>query len=137
MSDRLRPRDVRTGGRNTTYAPASQGSLSAEVLYSEAAGGVLVVAIGTLPAGARFVEAKVNVLTAFNAGTTNTLTVGIASDYDYLLADGHPDVADSETTGNLLDYEPTEDTIVYARYAYTGTVPTAGKAVAYVTFEHP
>jgi len=137
MSNRLRTRDIRDGGKNDTYAPATQGVLSAEVLYSEAVDGALVVAIGTLPAGARFVSAKVNVLTAFNAGTTNTLTVGIASDYDYLLTDGHPDVADSETSGNLLDYEPTSDTIVYARYAYTGTAPTAGKAVAYVTFEHP
>ena len=137
MSNRLRPRDIRDGGKNDTYAPATQGVLSAEVLYSEAVDGALVVAIGTLPAGARFVSAKVNVLTAFNAGTTNTLIVGIASDYDYLLTDGHPDVADSETSGNLLDYEPTVDTIVYARYAYTGTAPTAGKAVAYVTFEHP
>jgi len=137
MSNRLRTRDIRDGGKNDTYAPATQGVLSAEVLYSEAVDGALVVAIGTLPAGARFVSAKVNVLTAFNAGTTNTLTLGIASDYDYLLADGHPDVADSETTGNLLDYEPTVDTIVYARYAYTGTAPTTGKAVAYVTFEHP
>ena len=137
MSDRLRARDVRTGGRNTTYAPASQGVLSKEVLFSDAVSGALIVALGTLPAGARFVQAKVNILTAFNAGTTNTLTVGIASDYDYLLTDGHPDVVNSETTGNLLDYEPTEETIVYARYAYTGTVPTAGKAVAYVTFEHP
>ena len=137
MSNRLRPRDIRDGGKNDTYAPATQGVLSAEVLYSEAVDGALVVAIGTLPAGARFVSAKVNVLTAFNAGTTNTLTVGIASDYDYLLTDGHPDVADSETSGNLLDYEPTVDTIVYARYAYTGTAPTTGKAVAYVTFEHP
>lgn len=137
MSDRLRPRDIRTGGKNDSYAPATQGVLSAEVLYSEAVGGVLVVAIGTLPAGARFVQAKVNVLTAFNAGTTNTLTLGIASDYDYLLTDGHPDVADSETTGQLLDYEPAADTIVYARYAYTGTAPTTGKAIAYVTFEQP
>jgi len=137
MSDRLRARDIRDGGRNTTYAKAQQGVLSAEVLFSDAVSGALVVALGTIPAGGRFVSAKVNVLTAFNAGTTNTLTVGIASDYDYLLTDGHPAVADSETTGQLLDYQPTSDTIVYARYAYTGTVPTTGKAVAYVTFEHP
>lgn len=137
MSDRLRARDVRTGGRNTTYAPASQGVLSKEVSYADAVAGVLVVALGTLPAGARFVKATVDILTAFNAGTTNTLTVGIDSDYDYMLTAGHPDVVNSETSGELLDYEPTEDTIVYARYAYTGTAPTAGKAVVYVTFEHP
>ncbi|MCK9355682.1 MAG: hypothetical protein M0R22_00815 [Dehalococcoidia bacterium] len=137
MSDRLRSRDLRDGGRNTTYAKATQGVLSGEVLFSDAVSGVASVALGTIPAGGRFVEAKVNILTAFNAGTTNTLTVGIASDTDYLLAAGNPDVADSETIGNLLDYQPTEDTIVYARYAYTGTAPTTGKAVAYVTFEHP
>jgi len=138
MSDRLRPKNIRdTSAHNSTYAKALQGVLSAEVLYSDAVGGENIVALGTVPAGARVIVAKVNVITAFNAGTTNTLTIGPSTDYDYLLTDGHPDVVDSETLGELLDYEPTVDTILYARYTYTGTAPAAGKAVAYVLFEHP
>ena len=138
MSTRLRPKNIRdTSAHNSTYARALQGVLSAEVLYSDAVGGENIVALGTVPAGARVIVAKVNILTAFDAGTTNTLTIGPSTDYDYLLTDGHPDVVDSETLGELLDYEPTVDTILYARYAYTGTAPTAGKAIAYVLFEHP
>jgi hypothetical protein len=138
MSTRMRPRNLRDSSvHNATYARATQGVLSKEILFSDAVSGAAVVALGTLPAGARFIEAKVNVITAFDAGTTNTLTIGPDTDYDYLLTAGNPTVADSETVGVLIDYVPTVDTIIYARYAYTGTVPTAGKAVAYVTFEHP
>lgn len=137
MSTRMRPRNIRDSSLRAPYAPAIKGVISATVEYSDAVSGTLTELLGSLPSGSRFIRAWVNVITAFDAGTTNVLTIGTAADTDYLLTDGHPDVADSESEGELLDYSPTSDVNIYATYTYTGTAPTAGEAICYVEFEQP
>jgi len=87
--------------------------------------------IGTLPANAKVIRALLLVETAFNAGTTNTVDVGIAADDDeYLAAE---DVSSAGVVASTL-LQPgvvqstTADTKIYALFAGTGTAATAGKA---------
>jgi hypothetical protein len=135
---RLRPHNMRSPGDPDDHVPATQGVISGLVEYTDITNGVATVEIGVIPAGGRFLEASVKVITAFNSGGgDDELTVGIASDYDYLLTAGNPDVADSETSGELLDWAPTTDQTIYARFTHSGTAPAAGKALVVVRFEQP
>jgi len=137
MVDRLRPHSVREPGSPSAWKPEQVGSISELIEYSDVESLTGTVLIGTLPAGARYLMADVKVITAFNAGADDALTVGIATDYDYLLTDGHPTVADSETEGELLDWTPTTDQLIYAQYTHTSTAPTTGKALVTIQFKQP
>ncbi len=97
------------------------------------------VLVGTLPAGAQIVDAVTNVLTVFNAGTTNVLTAGTnSSSYDNIIGSG--DVAEGSTGGNRAAVATAtagsyaSDTDVYAKYAQTGTAATTGKAVIVISY---
>ena len=137
MVDRLRPKSVRSPGDPCAWSQEQVGSISDLIEYTDVASGAATVLIGTLPAGARYLDSSVQVITAFNAGSGDALTVGIASDYDYIVTDGHPTVADSETDGELLDWTPTSDQLIYARYTHSSTAPTTGKAIVTVRFKQP
>jgi len=137
MVERIRPKSVRSPGDPCAWAQEQVGSISDLIEYSDVSSGTGSVLIGTLPAGARYLGCNVKVITAFNAGANDALVVGTSSDTDYLLTDGHPTVADSETEGNLLDWTPTSATGIYATYTHTSTAPTTGKAVVTVTFKQP
>ena len=137
MVDRLRPHSVRSPGSPAPWAPETVGSISDLIEYTDVSAGAATVLIGTLPAGARYLDSSVMVITAFNAGSADALTVGISSDYDYIVTDGHPTTADSESYGELLDWTPTSDQLIYARYTHSGTAPTTGKAVVTVRFKQP
>jgi len=96
------------------------------------------VLIGTIPAGARYLMANIRVITVFNSGSADdAIVVGISGDTDYLITDGHPDVVDSETEGELLDWMPTTDQLIYATHSSSGTAPTTGKAIVTVRFKQP
>jgi len=137
MVDRIRPKSVRSPGSPCAWSQEQVGSISDLIEYSDVSGGVGLVSIGTIPAGAALIRTQVHVITAFNAGSGDALTVGPSSDYDYLVTDGHPDVADSETEGEILDYTPSSATTIYARYTHSSTAPTAGKARVTVLFKQP
>ena len=137
MVDRLRPHSVRSPGSPAAWAPETVGSISDLIEYTDVAAGTATVLIGTLPAGARYIDSAVTIITAFNAGSADALTVGISSDYDYLATASDPTTADSITEGNLLDWTPTSDQSIYARYTHSSTAPTTGKAIVTVWFKQP
>jgi hypothetical protein len=90
-----------------------------------------------LPAGAQILYATVNIITAFNAGTTNVLTVGQnSSSYNDIVASG--DVAPGSTGSTMClrgaDLNITSDVQVNATYTQTGTAATAGQAVIVITY---
>jgi hypothetical protein len=93
-----------------------------------------------LPKGAVIIGTDVNVVTAFNAGTTNPLTVGIeATTYANIAAAAS---TLSGATGLKQNIAPTgtslvplaADSQVFAMYAQTGTAATAGQAVVIVKY---
>ena len=138
MVDRLRPKSIRHPGEPCAWAQEQVGSISELIEYTDVSDGTGTVAIGTIPAGARFLGCKVWVVTAFNAGSADALIVGIPTDTNYFIEDGNPTVANSETTEvNVLDYEPSADVVVSAIYTHTSTAPTAGKALVTVRFKQP
>lgn len=136
-TNRLSPGSVRSPGLSAAWWPDGEGSISELIEYTDVAALTGTVLIGTLPAGARYLWSNVQVITAFNAGANDALTVGIATDYNLLVTDGHPTIADSETEGEIMDWLPTTDQLIYAQYTHTSTAPTTGKAVVTVRFKKP
>jgi hypothetical protein len=109
----------------------------AELLFSAADARQL---IASLPAGAVILAAWVEVITAFNAGTTNVVTVGFgaiasgtADDYVATVTEGTPGVYGQATPG-LPFAALAADQDVYAYYSSTGTAPTTGKARAFIAY---
>ena len=82
-----------------------------------------------LPEGCVIDEIKVDVLTVFNAGTTNVLTLGTASDADaYVVAAGVDETALGTTKIAGPTARLTADTEVLMTYTQSGTAATTGKA---------
>lgn len=98
------------------------------------------VVMGTLPAGAQVIDLTVRVLTAFNATSTNVLTVGTnSSSWDNLTGSGSSDV--TEGTPEMYRVAPSNfdvtfsaDTDVYVKYAQTGTAAGTGQADIILTY---
>lgn len=98
-----------------------------------------------LPQGAFVLDVKVEIVTAFNAGSTNPITVGTnSSTYNNLIASGDNTPAtpgvyfNSGTTGTTKlgrAFAAAADTPVYATYKPTGTAATTGQAVIVITYE--
>lgn len=98
------------------------------------------VYIGTLPAGAVLIGSHVHVTTAFNAATTNSLTVGSQSTLTEVV---NAAASVAGTAGVKLNIAPNAapflvdlaaDTDIYVAYTQTGTAATAGRAV--ITIEY-
>lgn len=94
------------------------------------------VPLGTLPAGSIIVDMMVKVSTAFNAATTNELTVGTAADASAILGSTDIDELDVDTTATFVakGYKVTVDTPLFIKYAQTGTAATAGAATIILMF---
>lgn len=95
------------------------------------------VYMGTLPAGAQIVDIVVNVVTAFNAVSSNVLTVGTNStSFDDIVAAANVD--ESSATGQRvttgLGLELAADADVYAKYTQSGTAANAGQAVIVIAY---
>jgi len=124
----LKPYNIADPGTPCAWAPGD-GKLSELIEYTDVIGGTGTVAIGTIPADCTFLGCRVWVVTAFNAGSADALIVGIPTDTNYFIEDGHPTNADSETVETtIIDYTPTSDVIVSAIYTHSDAVPTTGKA---------
>lgn len=95
------------------------------------------VTIGSLPSGAQIVTCIVRVTAAFNAATTNVLTVGTSTGSNADIV-GAADVNEGATgttvidTGTQLSF--TADTAIYAKYTQTGTAATTGSAIITITY---
>jgi hypothetical protein len=97
-----------------------------------------MVPLGTLPAGAIATHALVKVTEAFNAATTNVITVGTAADDDAVLigADFDETVVGTTVTFAAAGYSVTVATPLFIKYAQTGTAATTG-AVTVILFFVP
>jgi hypothetical protein len=93
-----------------------------------------------LPAGAIIVGTDVYISAAFNAGTTNVLTVGTNTTTDNnIIASGD---VDETATGLTQNVKPTgtalgplsADAQVFAKFAQTGTAASAGKAYVVIKY---
>src|SRR5207302_507299 len=95
------------------------------------------VPIGTLEAGCIPLVVHTYVSTAFNAGTTNTLDVGVPgtiggyapASVTLVGATGY-----KSGTGTLTGAPLAADTTIYAKYGQTGTAATVGAAIVILTF---
>ena len=100
------------------------------------------VTIGTLPADAQIVDVNIDVTTAFNAGTTNTVTVGKTGSAAAFVAStsvGSAGRASVATTGVYSAWADTGSAEVDATvtFSQTGTAASAGAArvtIVYKTF---
>jgi hypothetical protein len=86
---------------------------------------------GTLPKYATIVGIQVNIDTAFNAGTTNGLTLGTAAGGNQIATTtdtGSGTTGAKVITTGLATAETTADTPLYVTYTQTGTAASAGMA---------
>lgn len=103
-------------------------------------GNATAVTIGSVPAGAQIVNIHIDTTTAFNAGTTNTMTVGVngsAAAYVATTAVGPLGRASVATTG-VYSAWPTvgaSDVTVTANYSQTGTAATTGAATVTIVYK--
>jgi len=96
--------------------------------------------VATLPANSQIYQIAVDVTTAFDAGTTNTLDIGdgtTADQYADALAAGAQArvlaTSDVSQIGNLIDIG-TSDVDITVTYNQTGTAATAGAATVTVLY---
>lgn len=94
------------------------------------------VKVGTLPTGAQVLESVVRVTAAFNAVTTNVLTVGSAGSNNNFVSASDVDETTIGTTIVVAaaDLAFSADTPIYARYTQSGTAATTGSAVITITY---
>lgn len=87
-----------------------------------------------LPAGVIITRATAVVKTAFNAATTNVISVGTNDDVNDILASSEitSGTAAAYTANKFIEYN--EKKTVKAKYTQTGTAATAGEAEVYIHF---
>lgn len=90
------------------------------------------VALCELPAGIIVTKAVAVVKTAFDAGTTNVLTVGANDDIDDILGSGDvtEGTAAAYAVNKFVEYGTAKT--IKAKYTETGTAATAGAADIYL-----
>jgi len=131
---------VTTGLRTRPYHAGAAGATSvaeAEIDFSAADARQLIC---SLPAGAVILAAWVEVLEAFNAGTSNLITVGYgaiaagtADDYVPTVTEGTPGVYGQATPG-LPFAALTADQDIYVYYTPGAADATTGIARAFVEY---
>ena len=99
------------------------------------------VAIATIPAGAQIVDINIDVTTAFNAASTNTVTVGktgSAAAFVAATSVGSAGRASVATTGVYSAWANTGSSDVSATitYSQTGTAATAGAARVTIVYKY-
>ena len=99
------------------------------------------VAIATIPAGAQIVNINIDVTTAFNAATTNTVTVGKTGSAAAFVAStsvGSAGRASVATTGVYSAWADTGTSDISATitYSQTGTAATAGAARVTIVYKY-
>jgi hypothetical protein len=127
-----------------TFQVAPRSTVTQQVPYCRASvayntvniGTAGKVPLGTLPAGAIVTHAIVKVTAAFNAATTNVLTVGTADDDDAVLAAADIDESVVQTTVTFAaaGYSVDVATPLFVKYAQTGTAASAGAATIIIFF---
>ena len=107
------------------------GGMLSAVTTTVAFSNSTAVTIATIPAGAQIQNVHIDVTTAFNAATTNTVTVGTsasAAAYVTSTSVGSTGRASVATTGVYSAWANTgtSDVVATITYSQTGTAATAG-----------
>lgn len=117
-------------GRQTQYQVTHK--LDVTVNYNDPNVGTGEQVVGYIPKGAFVLRAYLAVVTAFNAATTNTLSVGFtAGGTDLFNAQAASALTVASATineTNAIVDEAGADQPVYVEYSQTGTAATAGQA---------
>lgn len=95
------------------------------------------VKMGTLPKNCRVISAHCIVETGFNAGTTNTISLGYsAGGTDLFNAQAAGSTAFAAATMTAANANPaaSADVPLYVQYNQSGTAPTAGAATIVVSY---
>lgn len=90
------------------------------------------VVLCNIPKGTFITKAVAVVSTAFNAATTNVLTVGFRESMDGFMGASDITAGTAGIYKKELFVEGGENTEIYARYTQTGAVATAGTAEIYL-----
>jgi hypothetical protein len=94
--------------------------------------------LGTLPPNAIVTGCTVKITAAFNAVTTNVLTVGDATvpDSVFAAADLNETVVATTVVAAAVGYRgsTTAETPLFVKYTQTGTAATAGQAIIMLSF---
>ena len=122
---------------NVTNAAGQLSAITATIAYTDTG----AVTIGTLPAGAQIVDINIDVTTAFNAATTNTVTVGktgTAAAFVTATSVGSAGRASVATTGVYSAWANVGTSDVdYATvtFSQTGTAASAGAARVTIVYK--
>lgn len=122
---------------SVTNAAGVLSAITATIAYTDTG----AVTIGTLPAGAQIVDVNIDVTTAFNAATTNTVTVGktgTAAAFVTATSVGTAGRASVATTGVYSAWANVGTSDVdYATvtYSQTGTAASAGAARVTIVYK--
>jgi hypothetical protein len=125
-------------GNQVTNIGGVLSAVTNTIAYTDSA----AVTIGTVPAGAQIVSINIDVTTAFNAATTNTITVGKSGSAAAFVAStsiGSAGRASVATTGVYSAWADvgSADVPVTATYSQTGTAATAGAARVTIVYRYP
>ena len=120
-----------------THTAGQLSAITTTIAYTDTA----AVTIGTIPANAQIVDINIDVTTAFNAATTNTVTVGktgTAAAYVTATSVGTAGRASVATTGVYSAWANVGTSDVdYATvtFSQTGTAATAGAARVTIVYK--
>ena len=111
-------------------------AITTTVAYTDAS----AVTIATIPANSQIVDINIDVTTAFNAGTTNTVTVGksgSAAAFVTATSVGSAGRASVASTGVYSAWADTGSSDISATvtFAQTGTAATAGAARVTIVYK--
>jgi len=117
------------------------GGMLSAVTTTIAFSNATAVTIATIPAGAQIQNVNIDVTTAFNAGTTNTVTVGKTGSAAAFVAStsvGATGRASVATTGVYSAWADTGTSDISATitYSQTGTAATAGAARVTIVYKY-
>lgn len=122
---------------SVTNAAGVLSAITATIAYTDTS----AVTIGTLPANAQIINVHIDVTTAFNAGTTNTVTVGktgSAAAYVTSTSVGTAGRASVATTGVYsawADVGSSDVDYATVTYSQTGTAASAGAARVTIVYK--
>ena len=125
-------------GNQVTNIGGVLSAVTNTVAYTDSS----AVTIGTIPANAQIVDINIDVTTAFNAATTNTVTVGKSGSAAAFVAStsvGSAGRASVATTGAYSAWADvgSAEVPVTATYGQTGTAASAGAMRVTVVYRSP
>lgn len=121
-----------TGGRKTQLQAIHQ--ISRTIFLADAAVSIGQL-VGVLPANCRALRIQVNVEVVFNAGTTNTVSVGTTlAGTDLISAAAAGSLALTTTAVPQAKVLPLVDTPIFVSYAQSGGAATTGQLTVIIEY---